>query len=164
MSFLHRTHLKPAVPEAMNNQPLYSAPTPRPPGRVLVVDDEPHVLAVAKAILESQNFTVSVCDTGSVAIELVQQSVHEGQRYGVIIMDLTMPGGMSGFDVMEAVATIDPEAAVIACSGYFQEDARDLCQAIGFADVLQKPYALEHLCATVRRFMSRDRSAALSME
>lgn len=136
---------------------------PRVNGRVLVVDDEPHVLSVARAILESQNFDVSVCESGEAAIEQVRQALYEDRRFSVIILDLTMPGGMSGFDVMEAIYSTDPEVAIIACSGYFQEDARSLCQAIGFADVLQKPYAMEHLCTTVRRYLVRERNTTPSM-
>ena len=59
---------------------------------------------------------------------------------------------------MESLQKLDPDISVIACSGYFQEDARDLCQAIGFTDVLQKPYTLENLVATVRRGLARDRA------
>jgi CheY-like chemotaxis protein len=127
-------------------------------GRILVVDDEPYVLAVAKGMLESQNFDVTTCDSGDDAVEKVRQALYEGQRYSVILLDLTMPGGLSGFDVMDAITTTDPDAAVIACSGYFQEDARSLCQGIGFADIIQKPFVFEHVCATVRRFLSRDHS------
>jgi CheY-like chemotaxis protein len=144
----------------MNAPATYTNPTSmRHNGRVLVVDDEPHVLAVAKTILDSQTFEVSTCESGTAAIELVHRALSEGQRFGVIILDLTMPGGMSGFEVLEGILSIDPDVAVIACSGYFQEDALDLCQAIGFADVLNKPYAMEHLCSMVRRHLARERSA-----
>lgn len=109
--------------------------------------------------MESQNFDVTICENGDCAIEHVREGCVSGNRFGVIILDLTMPGGKSGFEVLEGILAVDHEAAVIACSGYFQDDARDLCQAIGFADILNKPYALEHLCATVRRHFTRDRSA-----
>ncbi len=132
--------------------------TMRQIGRVLVVDDEPHVLAVAKTILDSQTFDVTTCESGAAAIELVRQGLNEGQRFSVIILDLTMPSGMSGFEVLEGILSIDPDVAVIACSGYFQADATALCQAIGFADVLNKPYALEHLCTMVRRHLARERT------
>jgi CheY-like chemotaxis protein len=122
------------------------------------VDDEPHVLAVAKTILDSQTFDVTTCDSGAKAIELVRQGLNEDQRFSVIILDLTMPSGMSGFEVLEGILSIDPDVAVIACSGYFQDDATALCQAIGFADVLNKPYALEHLCTMVRRHLARERT------
>eukprot|EP01031_Cornospumella_fuschlensis_P003700 gene3700-4622_t len=128
-------------------------------GRILVVDDEPHVLAVAKAILDAHGFDVTVTDSGDHALSLLTDSVREGNRFAVMVLDLTMPGGLSGFEVMEAIQQADPMVLVIACSGYFQEDARGLCQAIGFSEVLQKPYTLDHLVNTVRRCLSRHQSA-----
>jgi CheY-like chemotaxis protein len=124
-------------------------------GRILVVDDEPHVLAVAKAILDAHGFNVTTTDSGSHALALLKMAVDEGHRYSLMVLDLTMPGGLSGFEVMEGLQQADPDVPVIACSGYFQEDARGLCQAIGFAEVLQKPYTLDHLVSTVRRCLSR---------
>jgi len=126
--------------------------------RVLIVDDEPHVLAVARMMLESQGFVVVGSETGAGALQLLAESIEKQQRFGVVVLDLTMPGDLSGFEVLEQIQEIAPDLPVIACSGYFQEDARELCRGIGFVDVLQKPYALEHLCATVRRHLVRDRS------
>jgi CheY-like chemotaxis protein len=128
-------------------------------GRILVVDDEPHVLAVAKAILDSHGFDVTVTDSGSHALALLREAVAQNNRFAVMVLDLTMPGGLSGFEVMEAIQQADPNTMVVACSGYFQEDARGLCQAIGFAEVLQKPYTLDHLVNTVRRCLARHQGA-----
>lgn len=141
---------------------MYTSP-PAPPhrahGRILVVDDEPQMLAVAKAILNAHGMEVVVTESGGHALQLFDDSLQGNDRFSVVILDLTMPGGLSGFEVMEALLKLDPGICVIACSGYFQEDARDLCEAIGFTDVLKKPYTLEHLVATVRRGMARDRAA-----
>lgn len=130
----------------------------RPHGRILVVDDEPQMLAVAKAILNAHSMDVEVCECGSQALQLFAASLDTPDRFSCVVLDLTMPGGLSGFEVMDELQKLDPDLSVIACSGYFQEDARDLCQAIGFTDVLQKPYTLEHLVATVRRGLLRDRA------
>jgi CheY-like chemotaxis protein len=136
--------------------PSYS--TPYRSGRILVVDDEPHVLAVAKAILDSHGFDVTVTDSGSHALALLREAVEQNSRFALMVLDLTMPGGLSGFEVMEAIQMADPHIPVVACSGYFQEDARGLCQAIGFSEVLQKPYTLDHLVNTVRRCLTRHQS------
>ena len=130
-------------------------------GQVLVVDDEPHIVTMACTMLESQGFRAKGCHSGEAALIHIE-SAHQMQqdRFDVMVLDLTLPGGMSGFDALEAVKRYDPEIAVIACSGYFQEDARDLCQAIGFADILQKPYSIEALCAIVRRCLAREKSSA----
>ncbi|HEY1083537.1 MAG TPA: response regulator [Prosthecobacter sp.] len=127
-------------------------------GRILVVDDEPQMLAVAKAILDAHGMEAVVCDNGTLALQMFTEALDGPHRFSCIVLDLTMPGGLSGFEVMEELRKLDPDLSVIACSGYFQDDARDLCQAIGFTDVLQKPYALEHLVATVRRGLARDRA------
>lgn len=137
-----------------------STPASRAGGSVIVVDDEPHVLAVACAMLQSQGFQVVPCASGEEALEILQQSLQAGMDHQAMVLDLTLPGGMSGFEVMERLAATVPGLPVIASSGYFQEDARDLCQAIGFADILQKPYPVEHLCATVRRCIARERAPA----
>jgi CheY-like chemotaxis protein len=127
--------------------------------RVLLVDDEPHVLAVGKAVLESHGFEVVACRSGEDALELVRSGLEEGQRFTAAILDLTMPGGASGFEVLEWLRACDPRLPVIACSGYFQEDVRDLCQAIGFVDVLHKPFNLESLGLAVRRAMVQEPDA-----
>lgn len=128
--------------------------------RVLIVDDEPHVLAVGKAVLEAHGFEAVAARTGEEAIELVRKGTEAGQRFTVAILDLTMPGGASGFEVLEWLRACDRRLPVIACSGYFQEDVRELCQAIGFTDVLPKPFNLESLCLAVRRAMVHEAEAA----
>ncbi|WP_395747448.1 response regulator [Prosthecobacter sp.] len=128
--------------------------------RVLIIDDEPHVLAVGKAVLEAHGFEAVACRSGEEALELVRKGMEEGQRFTAAILDLTMPGGASGFEVLEWLRACDPRLPVIACSGYFQEDVKDLCQAIGFVDVLHKPFNLESLCLAVRRAMVQESDAA----
>jgi CheY-like chemotaxis protein len=130
--------------------------------RVLLIDDEPHVLAVGKAVLEAHGFEAIATRSGEEALELVRTGVEEGQRFTAAILDLTMPGGASGFEVLEWLRACDPRMPVIACSGYFQEDVKDLCQAIGFVDVLHKPFNLESLCLAVRRAMVQDPDATES--
>lgn len=130
--------------------------------RVLIIDDEPHVLAVGKAVLEAHGFEAVACRSGEEALELVRVGLEEGQRFTAAILDLTMPGGASGFEVLEWLRACDPRLPVIACSGYFQDDVKDLCQAIGFVDVLHKPFNLESLCLAVRRAMVPEPDAAES--
>ncbi len=144
----------------MNTSSSSASSLPHSLGHVLVVDDEPHVLAVAKAILEAHGYRISTAPSGEMAMAMCQQALSEGQRYAVVVLDLTMPGGLSGFEVLEMLRELDSSISVIACSGYFEENSRDICRSIGFADVLHKPYTLDLLCSTVRRCMTMSKPIA----
>jgi CheY-like chemotaxis protein len=149
--------LPPAPTTAMEIPTTIITREPAPAsGAILLIDDEPHVLAVGKAVLTSAEFQVVSASSGDQALDLIHHSIQSGTPYGAIVLDLTMPGGMSGFDTLEKIRELDPAVPVIACSGYFQEDARDLCKAIGFYDVLHKPYNLETMCTCVRRALARS--------
>jgi CheY-like chemotaxis protein len=120
-------------------------------GKILVVDDEPSVLAIAAAILNTIAVTPIKARTGEEAVAAMKAEAAEGRRIALVIQDLTMPGGMSGFETMEALREIDPDIRVIACSGFFQEGALELCRSIGFTSILAKPYTPDSLLGLIRR-------------
>jgi len=121
------------------------------PGAILVVDDEPSVLAIAAAILNTVDIRPLKARNGEEAIEALKREQEQGRRVSTAILDLTMPGGLSGFETLEALRQIDPNIKIIACSGFFQEGALDLCQSIGFNNILAKPYTPDSLLGIIRR-------------
>lgn len=129
--------------------------------RVLIVDDETHVLAVGKAMLDAHGFESTPARSGEEALACLRTSMENQQPFTAAILDLTMPGSASGFEVLEALHSCDPTLPVIACSGYFQEDVRDLCQAIGFTEVLHKPFSFETLGLAVRRAIAPPSESTL---
>lgn len=134
----------PATPD-----PLSSPPRQLP--RVLLVDDEPSVLALGTVILESNGYPVTGVTDGAEALDAIAQSQEYGDPVEIVVLDMTLPGGASGFEVLEAIQVRHPQLRVVACSGYFQEDARELCLGLGFAEILQKPYTADRLVNCVRR-------------
>lgn len=122
-----------------------------PEGKILVVDDEPSVLAIASAILNTIGVTAVKARTGEEAVAVVQAEMEAGRRVALVVQDLTMPGGMSGFETMEALSQIDPGIRVIACSGFFQDGALELCRSIGFTNILAKPYTPDSLLGIIRK-------------
>jgi DNA-binding NtrC family response regulator len=129
----------------INMPPSFSAST------VLFIDDEPQVLSLGRAVLASQGFEVACAASGERGMELLFHAVKSGQRYAACVLDLTLPGGLSGFEVLEQMRVVDSMLPVIASSGYFEEDARELCRSIGFYDILAKPYTPDGICSLVRR-------------
>jgi CheY-like chemotaxis protein len=120
-------------------------------GTLLVVDDEPSVLAIAAAILNTIGVTPLKARNGEEAVAAMQSEVSAGRNVALVVQDLTMPGGMSGFETMEALRDIDPDIRVIACSGFFQDGALELCRSIGFTNILAKPYTPDSLLGIIRR-------------
>lgn len=123
-------------------------------GHILIVDDEPSVLAIAAAILNTIEVTPLKARNGEEALATVQSHYASGQQVALVVLDLTMPGGMSGFETMAALREIDPDIRVIACSGFFQDDALDLCRSIGFSNILAKPYTPDSLLGLIRRTLN----------
>jgi CheY-like chemotaxis protein len=126
-------------------------PLPQLSGRIMVVDDEPSVLAIAAAILNTIDISPLKARNGEEALEIARSLAEQGQEISIAILDLTMPGGISGFETLEALRDIHPTVRVIACSGFFEEGALELCLSIGFSNILAKPYTPDSLLGMIRR-------------
>ena len=122
---------------------------------VMLVDDDPAVLMIGKAILSTLPYNIVGASSGEDALEKLKALITEGRRPDVIILDLTMPGGMSGLDTLQEIRLIDPKIGIIACSGFFEQSAHDLCVALGFMDVIEKPYTSELLTSVVRKCVTK---------
>lgn len=138
-----------------------SAP-PRGVQRVLVVDDEPGVIALASAILSTAGYMVGTVSDGRDVLHVIAGAEAEGDPVHLVILDLTLPGGPSGFEILEAIRDRFPMLPVMACSGYFQEGARELCKSLGFNEILKKPYTADGMLTTVRRTLRTPGDATSS--
>lgn len=124
--------------------------------RILVVDDEPAMRAMAKAMLESMGIESVLANSGEQAIDLFHQSqMSDESSITMAIMDLTLPGGMSGVEALQELQEMDGDFPVVATSGYLEENAYEICQQIGFVGVLPKPYTAEKLRALIHWVVSR---------
>ena len=63
----------------------------------------------------------------------------------VVIMDLTIPGGMGGKETAERILALDPEAKLIVSSGYSHDPIMANYRKFGFQNFLSKPYQLSEL-------------------
>jgi CheY-like chemotaxis protein len=124
-------------------------------GTIMMVDDEPAIRTVGRAILSTLNLTVVAVASGEEALETLENAQAQGRLPGLILLDLTMPGGMSGLDTFDQIQDRFPTIPVVACSGFFGDGAEEVCQRLGFADVLPKPYTPDALMTLVRRVLMR---------
>ncbi|MBN2160868.1 MAG: PAS domain S-box protein [Spirochaetes bacterium] len=123
------------------------------PGRVLLMDDEEMVLDVGLKILTRLGFSVRGVRDGREAIELYKKAKLEGKPFDLIIMDLTVPGGMGGKEAIGILKTFDPAVKAIVSSGYSNDPVMASYQDFGFCGVVAKPYSIEDLHDTIRQVL-----------
>ena len=121
--------------------------------RILVVDDEQAMQMLASAIIRKLGYTPTTAATGEEAVEMFRQAFTEGQKFSVVVMDLALPGGISGLEATIAIKQIDSGAKVIVSSGYLEQNARNAALEHGFAGILPKPYTADRLASELRWVM-----------
>jgi CheY-like chemotaxis protein len=116
-------------------------------GTVLVVDDEPMVLAFSKEGLKRLGYEVLTAVDGLQACEVFQS--HSG-RIDIVLLDLVMPG-ITGLETCRRLREIRPSLKVILSSGYTSAEVVREARQAGAVGFIGKPYSLEDLSAALRR-------------
>ncbi len=119
-------------------------------GLVLVVDDDPSVCDVARAMLEAAGFQVVVAADGREAVDLFRARAPE---ISLVLLDMTMPR-MGGEEAFREIRRIRGDARVILSSGYNEQDATNHFAGKGLAGFIQKPYRVAALAAKVREALA----------
>lgn len=139
--------------------PLPSYPTSETP-RVLLVDDDPMVRSVVGSLLETAGWEAIHAGSGEEAATLLISCREKHVPIDAAIMDIVMPGGMSGLEALQQLRAIDPGLPVIASSGFFDLGVDSVCAELGFNAVLCKPFSLAQISDTLNRFKRPDSLAA----
>ena len=87
-------------------------------GRVLVVDDEEAICALAEFTLTRLGYEVCAAETADRGIELYREALSAGRRFDLVILDLNLPGGLGGKEVLKKLIEIDSTANALVSSGY----------------------------------------------
>lgn len=120
--------------------------------RVLVMDDDPQILEVVSAMLNSINVKVKTCADTAGAVAAYQSALDQNQRFDLVFLDLTIPGGPGGKEAVKRILELDPEAKVLCSSGYADDRAMADFTDYGFCGVLPKPYTIADLQTVVEKF------------
>jgi PAS domain S-box-containing protein len=113
--------------------------------KVLVMDDDTMILELSKQMLEYLGHEVVICKEGESALKKYEKAMQEGCPFDVVIMDLTIPGGMGGEKAIRKLLKLDPEAKAIVSSGYSNDKVISNYMKHGFKTVIVKPYQIEDL-------------------
>jgi two-component system cell cycle sensor histidine kinase/response regulator CckA len=114
-------------------------------GRILLMDDEELVRRVAKRMFEVIGHEADIASHGAKAVELFGQARESGTPYDLVILDLTVKGGMGGEEAIKKIREIDPHVVSVVSSGYGDSPVVADFHAHGFTASLDKPYTIESL-------------------
>jgi two-component system cell cycle sensor histidine kinase/response regulator CckA len=129
--------------------PPPAARTGQRKGRILLMDDEEMIRMVAKEMLGELGHDVVFANNGEAAIEAYCASREAGTPFDVVILDLTIRGGMGGEETMAKLRAIDATVKAVVSSGYSDDAALATHKAQGFMAFLKKPYNLMELQQTL---------------
>jgi two-component system, OmpR family, copper resistance phosphate regulon response regulator CusR len=117
--------------------------------RILVIEDEPRILAFVARGLEAEGFTVDAADDGQAGVLRAT-----GGQYDLVILDLLLPK-LDGFTVLRRLQRDRPELPVVIVSA--RSDLETKLRGFGFGacDYVSKPFALDELLARVRAQLRR---------
>lgn len=112
--------------------------------RILLVEDEEHILEAVKMNLELEGYEVIAATDGETGLELFQ-----GQHFNLIILDVMLPN-LSGFDVCERIRLVDTDTPILFLTA--KGDSEDKIKGLksGADDYLTKPFNLEELILRVK--------------
>ncbi len=114
-------------------------------GKVLVMDDEELIRDVAGELIMALGHEVEVAANGEAAIDIYNRARAGGRPFDLVILDLTIRGGLGGIETKERLLAIDPEIKLVVSSGYSDNSMLSDHRMHGFRQCLRKPYRLEEL-------------------
>jgi PAS domain S-box-containing protein len=121
------------------------ATRPTRKARIMIMDDDETVRDVATAMLVKLGHATLTAADGAEAVRLYEAAAAAGDPVDIVIMDLTIPGGMGGKEAVQKILAFDPQAKVLVSSGYSNDAIMAAYQKYGFCGAVVKPYKLEEL-------------------
>ncbi len=113
--------------------------------RILLMDDDPLVREVSKKMLEKLGHTADVSIDGLQTLKKYKKAFEKNNPYALVIMDLTIPGGMGGKEAVKELLLFDPKAKVVVASGYSNDPVLANYKDHGFKARVTKPYTVENI-------------------
>ena len=119
--------------------------------RILLLDDEPAICEITGILLRKLGYEPVVTSRGEEAIAAYRDSIQEGNPIDLAILDLSIPGGPGGREVIAALREMDPDAKGLVSSGDANDPAVTHFKDYGFVGVLMKPYNKAGLDTAIKK-------------
>jgi len=142
-----------------------ATPAPAPQGkRVLLMDDENAIRQLGTAVVKRLGLDVTAVNDGAAVVSEYAAAREAGSPYDLVILDLTVPGGMGGAEAMQKLREMDANVKAIVSSGYSSDPVMANHRRYGFSGRVPKPYTAADLSAAVQAVLSSTTVAVKRIE
>lgn len=122
--------------------------------KVLIVEDDPHILLGLEEVLKSDGFEVAVCNRGDQALEAVAK-----HKPTLIVLDIMLPG-LSGYDVCKRLRSAKNSTPILMLTAKSQELDKVVGLELGADDYVTKPFGVKELLARIHALLRRSGGSA----
>ena len=124
--------------------------------KVLIVEDDPHILLGLEEVLKSDGFDVAVCNRGDQAIDAVRK-----HRPALVLLDVMLPG-LSGYDICKQLRAKKVATPILMLTAKGQEIDKVVGLDLGADDYVTKPFGVRELLARIHALLRRTAAAPSS--
>src|SRR5215813_8561389 len=117
--------------------------------KILIVEDDPHILLGLEEVLRSDGFDVAICNRGDQAVEAVAK-----HRPSLILLDVMLPG-LSGYDVCKQLRSKKVATPILMLTAKGQEIDKVVGLDLGADDYVTKPFGVRELLARIHALLRR---------
>jgi PAS domain S-box-containing protein len=121
--------------------------------KILLMDDEELIRNIAGEMIDVLGHKVELAEHGEEVIEKYNAAMESGNPFDVVILDLTIRGGMGGRETIERLLAVNPRIRAIVSSGYSDDAVVSDYRNYGFSARLTKPYKLQELSDTLNNLL-----------
>ena len=121
--------------------------------KILVMDDEDIILDVANKMLKLMDYDVFCTKNGEETIDLFANDYNNNTPFDLVIMDLSIPGGLGAKETIGKLLEIDKDIKAIVSSGKPNDEVLINYDKYGFAGVIPKPFTFEELNLMIKKIV-----------
>jgi len=124
-------------------------------GSILIMDDDVQIRKVLGEMVQTCGYSFKAVPDGEQAISVFRQAQDSGNPFTAVILDLTIPGGLGGKEVVKEMLSLDPHLRAIVASGYSNDPVLANYKDHGFKGLVTKPFNLVDLSLVLNSVLGK---------
>src|SRR4051812_9608463 len=126
--------------------------------KILIVEDDPHILLGLEEVLKSEGFDVASCNRGDHALDCIAKN-----KPALILLDVMLPG-LSGYDICKQLRSRKLVTPILMLTAKGQEIDKVVGLDLGADDYVTKPFGVRELLARIQALLRRTTKPVSSFE